>query len=55
MANVPWGIVALKVVIIFFVFFRQGKVKLAFQTSQEALSIADESGDIYSKGLAHFA
>ena len=55
MANVPWGIVALKAVITYWVYFRQGKVELSFQASQEALRIADASGDIYSKGLAHFA
>jgi class 3 adenylate cyclase/predicted ATPase len=55
MANVPWGIVAIKTIIASWVYFRQGKGKLAFQTSQEALRIADESGDIHSKGLAHFA
>jgi predicted ATPase/class 3 adenylate cyclase len=55
MANVPWGIVAIKTIIAPWVYFRQGKGKLAFQTSQEALGIADESGDIHSKGVAHFA
>jgi tetratricopeptide (TPR) repeat protein len=55
MANVPWGIVALKAVITSWVYFRQGEVELASQASQEALRIAGESGDIYSRGLAHFA
>jgi predicted ATPase/class 3 adenylate cyclase len=55
MASVPWGVVAIKTIIVPWVYFRQGKGKLAFQTSQEALRIADESGDIHSKGVAHFA
>jgi tetratricopeptide (TPR) repeat protein len=32
-----------------------GNVELAYQTSQEALRIANESGDIWSKGLANLA
>ncbi len=55
MANVQWGIVALKTNIIFWVYGRMGNVELAYQTSQEALQIANESGDIFSKGLANYA
>jgi len=55
MANVQWGIVAIKSNIIIWVYGRQGKVERAYQTSQEALKIADESGDIFSKGDANFA
>jgi class 3 adenylate cyclase/tetratricopeptide (TPR) repeat protein len=54
MVNVPWGIVALKTYIVAWVYIRQGKVELAYQTSHEALKIANETGDIFSKGLAHF-
>jgi class 3 adenylate cyclase/tetratricopeptide (TPR) repeat protein len=55
MANVPWGIAALKAHIAVFVYSRQGKVELAYQTSQDALRIADESGDIYSKTRSYTA
>ncbi|MBW1863040.1 MAG: AAA family ATPase, partial [Deltaproteobacteria bacterium] len=55
MANVTWGIVAIKTNIASFVYLRQGRVDLAFQTIQEALRIADESGDIYSKTRSYTA
>ena len=31
----------------------QGRIDLAYQTSDEALQLAEESGDIYSKAFAH--
>jgi tetratricopeptide (TPR) repeat protein len=55
MANVPWGIVSVKTHIVHSVYARQGNVGLAYQTSQEALRIANESGDIWSKGNANYA
>jgi len=55
MANALWGIVAIKTNIIIWVYAHLGNVELAYQTSREALRIADESGDIYSKGHANFA
>jgi predicted ATPase len=55
MSNVLWGISAIKSNIVLFFYMPQGKFEVAYQTSQEALKIADESGDIYSKGLANFA
>ena len=55
MANVLWGIAAIESNIVTWLYYRQGKVDLAYQTSQEALRIAEESGDIYSKAHAHFA
>ncbi|PQP34221.1 hypothetical protein C6A37_08905, partial [Desulfobacteraceae bacterium SEEP-SAG9] len=55
MANVPWGIVGMKTHITIGVYVRQGNIELAHQTSQEALRIADESGDLFSKGYANFA
>jgi len=54
-ANVQWGIVAIKTNIVNWVYGRLGNVELAYQTSQEALRIANESGDIYSKAHANFA
>jgi tetratricopeptide (TPR) repeat protein len=55
MSNVKWGIVAIKLNIIDFIYVRQGNVELAYQTSQEALRIANESGDIWSRGHANYA
>jgi tetratricopeptide (TPR) repeat protein len=55
MGNVQWGIVAIKTNIILWVYGQIGNVELAYQTSQEALRIANESGDIWSKGLANYA
>jgi len=55
MANVQWGIVAIKGNIVGWVYCHLGNVELAYQTSQEALRIANESGDIFSKALANYA
>ncbi|MBW1767113.1 MAG: AAA family ATPase [Deltaproteobacteria bacterium] len=55
MANIPWGISALKADIAGWVYLLQGKVELAYQTSQEALRIADESGDVHSKAHAYLS
>jgi class 3 adenylate cyclase/tetratricopeptide (TPR) repeat protein len=54
-ANVLWGISVSKAVIAFSLFAPQGKVNLAYKTSDEAIHIADESGDIYSKAHAYTA
>jgi len=53
--NVQWGVVIVKLNIIYFVYRPLGNVKLAYQTSQEALRIANESGDILSKAQANYA
>ncbi len=55
MTNAQWGIAVTKVMITNWVYARLGNIELAYQTSQEALRIADESGDIYSKGHANCA
>ena len=55
MANVRWGIVALKTNIVLFVYSCQGNAELSYQLSHEALRIADESGDIFSKANANLA
>jgi len=55
MANVHWGIVAIKTNIVVHVYSIQGNAELSYQTSHEALRIADESGDIFSKAHANFA
>jgi tetratricopeptide (TPR) repeat protein len=48
-ANDLLGIVEVQGTIAWWVYGYQGKCDLAYQTSQEALRLAEESGDIYSK------
>jgi class 3 adenylate cyclase/tetratricopeptide (TPR) repeat protein len=55
MANVPWGIAAIKANLASWAYGRMGKFGLAYQTSYDALQIADESGDIFSKAHANYA
>ncbi|HUT83655.1 MAG TPA: adenylate/guanylate cyclase domain-containing protein, partial [Thermodesulfobacteriota bacterium] len=45
--------VVIKSLISNLVFFRQGDINQAYQVSQEAMRIAEESGDIFSKLFAH--
>lgn len=52
-ANNLWGMVASKSVLNRNVHLAQGKVHLGFLGTNEALSIAEESGDIYSKAIAY--
>jgi len=52
-ANVLWGIAMLKATIGLYVYSYQGRVDLGYRTGQEALRIAEESGDIYSQATAH--
>jgi tetratricopeptide (TPR) repeat protein len=52
-ANTLWGISLSKNTISFNVYNLQGRVKLGYQTSEEALRIAEESGDILSKAGAY--
>jgi tetratricopeptide (TPR) repeat protein len=54
-ANSLWGISALKAIIAYSVYFSQGNINLSYKTSEEALRIADESGDKYSKAHAYTA
>jgi tetratricopeptide (TPR) repeat protein len=51
-ANSLWGIAVMKGTISN-VYWHQGRVDLGFQTSHEALRIAEESDDIYSKTWAY--
>jgi class 3 adenylate cyclase/tetratricopeptide (TPR) repeat protein len=51
--NAIWGVSAVKSTLSYWGYNYQGKVDIAFQTSQEALSMAEESGDIYSKAAAY--
>jgi len=49
----PWGISATKSALAYFSYYHNGKIDLQFQTTMEALHIAEESGDIYSKAMAY--
>jgi predicted ATPase/class 3 adenylate cyclase len=51
-ANSLWGVVAMKSELSRF-YNWQGRVDMGYQISQEALRIAEESGDIYSKAWAY--
>ena len=51
-ANSLWGVVAMKCELCRY-YNWQGRVDLGYQTSHEALQIAEESGDIYSKTWAY--
>jgi class 3 adenylate cyclase/tetratricopeptide (TPR) repeat protein len=48
-----WGIAFAKNTLAYFSYHTQGEINLGFQTTGEALRIAEESGDIYSKAVAY--
>ncbi len=48
-----WGIAIMKSNLAYFCYYYPGKINLGFQTTQEAVRIAEESGDIYSKSMAY--
>jgi len=48
-----WGIALVKSQLAFFSYFYNGKIDLQFKTTSEALRIAEESGDIYSKATSY--
>jgi class 3 adenylate cyclase/tetratricopeptide (TPR) repeat protein len=52
-ANNLWGISVVKSLISYMVYYFQGKLNLSYQTSDEAICIAEESGDIFSKSMAY--
>jgi len=52
-AKTLWGISAIKSDLAYFSYYFAGKINLGFQTTQEAMRIAEESGDIYSKALGY--
>jgi len=52
-ANVLWGISMHKSCIAMEIYDWQGKVDIGYRTSDEALRMAEESGDIYSKAVAY--
>ena len=53
MAKSLWGIASMKSNISYWVYCLQGRINLAQQTSRESLQIANDSGDILSKGMAY--
>ena len=50
-SNIHWGIVAMKSQLSSY-YSDQGNVNMAYQTSREAVQLAEESGDIYSKSFS---
>jgi class 3 adenylate cyclase/tetratricopeptide (TPR) repeat protein len=51
-ANSLGGIAIMKSNLAHFCYYYAGKIDLGFQTTQEAVSLAEESGDVYSKTIA---
>ena len=52
-AKILWGIAATKSSLAYFSYYTHGKINLQFQTTCDALRIAEESGDIYSKAISY--
>jgi class 3 adenylate cyclase/tetratricopeptide (TPR) repeat protein len=52
-ANHLWGVSQLKSLISYYIYFYQGKGDLAYETSKEAIRIAEESGEIHSKAISY--
>ena len=52
-ANVFWGISMVKSMIGIWVYDYQGRIDLGYRTTDEAVQMAEDSGDIYSKALAY--
>jgi len=53
LANAQWGVALVKSVISAYVYNWQGKIERGYRTSSDALRIAEESDDIYSKAFAY--
>jgi tetratricopeptide (TPR) repeat protein len=53
--NSLWGMSLAKSYLSYFSYLWEGKVSLAFQTGDEAVRLAEESGDIYSQAIAYTA
>ncbi|OQY15451.1 MAG: hypothetical protein B6I32_07395 [Desulfobacterium sp. 4572_20] len=50
-AKIPWREATLKSIFSHLVYYNQGRIDLAHETSRKAVRIAEESGDIFSKTL----
>jgi class 3 adenylate cyclase/tetratricopeptide (TPR) repeat protein len=48
-----WGISVVKSILALFCYYYPGKINLGSQISSQAVDVAEESGDIYSKGHAY--
>lgn len=51
--NQPWNISTLKSNLSYYSYNYQGKISLGYKTSQEALEMSEQSGDIFSKAQAY--
>jgi tetratricopeptide (TPR) repeat protein len=51
--NNLWGIAIMKSNLACFSYYHNGKINLQFENTNDALRIAEESGDIYSKAMAY--
>ena len=51
--KIQWREATIKSLLSHMVYYHQGKVELAYETSHEALRIADRSGDLYSQTFAY--
>ena len=54
-ANNLWGISLIKSFLVYFTYFLEGRINQAYKVSDEAIQLAEESGDIYSKAFAYTA
>jgi class 3 adenylate cyclase/tetratricopeptide (TPR) repeat protein len=52
-ANHLWGISQIKSIISNQIYFYQGNGNLAYETSKEAIKLAEESGDLHSKAMSY--
>ena len=52
-AKIPWREATLKSLLSHLVYYSQGRIDLAHETSRQAVRIAEESGDIFSKTFAY--
>jgi len=54
-SNSEWGVSVSKSLLSFIVYNPQGKISIGWESSLEALKIAEKSGDVYSKATAYCA
>jgi len=52
-AKILWREATLKSLFSYFTYFLQGRIDLAHETSRQAVRMADQSGDIYSKTMSY--
>jgi tetratricopeptide (TPR) repeat protein len=52
-ANIPGWVATVKALLSYFVYYLNGNINLAYQTSHEAVRTAEQTGDIYSKVVAY--